>query len=240
MPARSGDPAQHHRPRLSDGRLTRGHTGDLQQHPHRAVVELNDGQRVRAGQVGHRDPHGGVGVHGAGARQRLEPVFGGQLPGVVDAQPRRELRGGVDARALLENRCLPADLRLERARVCGHRDRDADAVGDAELRQLPGRQLVAGDPGRGVADGEVGRADAGLLDREQQARGARLDRIGQQSDDRRGREQWGRRRHSTCRSRRRVARSARPPPRPPPGFRSGPVGSGSTRTPTSRCSRGST
>ena len=38
---------------------------------------------------------------------------------------------------------------------------------------------------------EVRRADAGLLDREQQALRARLDRIGQQPDDRSGRRQSG-------------------------------------------------
>ena len=55
-----------------------------------------------------------------------------------------------------------------------------------ELRQFSGRELVAGDPGRAVPEREVGRGDAGLLDREQQALRARLDRIGQQPDDRRG------------------------------------------------------
>ena len=98
-----------------------------------------------------------MGVDGAGTRQRFEPVFGRQLPGVVHAQPRRELRGGVDPGTLVENRCFPTNLRLERARVGRHRDRDADAVGDAGTSAGPAAGPRRGDI-RGVAPSSASSA----------------------------------------------------------------------------------
>ena len=157
---------------------------------------------------------------------------------VVDANARRELRRRVDAGAFSKTAASQ--------RIFGSKAR---AYAGIEIGMpMPSATRIVGSSRAGYSSRAIrgwssptlqrGDAHRGLFDRDHQTCRALVDHVGQQPDDRRGRD-------ALVLDRRDVSKSSQlgaltPPPRSDRGVPVRPSRASVARTPTSRCRRGST
>src|SRR5271165_3823134 len=107
--------ADAHRPGLG--------AGHFRQRPNTHAVEFDDHQGIGSLQPRNRNVNGHLGVDGARAGKRFQFIASAQSSVGGDPVPGRE----VQLVAAGEPAGLPANLGLERALVCGERDRDVSA-----------------------------------------------------------------------------------------------------------------